>query len=330
MLYARVIRPPSRGADLIDLETDVTTMPGVVEVVRDGNFLGVIAEREEVAIRAAERLRAQAKWDEMPSLPDEDKLAAFLTAAPAQTSVLAESGGRAGVPPVNRSIEATFHRPFIAHAAMGPSSATALVTATGATHLEVWTHSQGVYMLSRELARAFDLAEDQITVRHVKGSGCYGHNGADDAAMDAALLAWAVPGRPVQVVWSRQDELTWAPFGPASVVRIVADVATGGDVLRLAARDLGQRPRQPPGYVRAVGLLAASHREGGQEIETGPEPPLEWGGGAGRNAVPGYAFPAHRVVNHQLSVMPLRTSSMRALGGFVNVFAIESFMDELA
>ena len=148
--------------------------------------------------------------------------------------------------------------------------------------------------------------------------------------MDAALLAWAVPGRPVQVVWSRQDELTWAPFGPASVVRIVADVAAGGDVLGWQHEIWGNGHVTRPGYVRAVGLLAASHRDGGQEIETGPEPPLERGGGAGRNAVPGYAFPAHRVVNHQLSVMPLRTSSMRALGGFVNVFAIESFMDELA
>ncbi|HEY6575545.1 MAG TPA: molybdopterin cofactor-binding domain-containing protein [Mycobacterium sp.] len=330
MLYARVVRPPSRGADLIDLETDVTTMPGVVKVVRDGNFLGVIAEREEVAVRAAERLRAQAKWDEIPTLPDEDKLAAFLTSAPAQTSVLAESGVRVGHAPAHRSLEATFHRPFLAHGAMGPSSATALVTVAGATRLEVWTHSQGVYMLGRELARAFDLTEDQIIVRHVKGSGCYGHNGADDAAMDAALLAWAVPGRPVQVVWSRQDELTWAPFGPASVVRILADVAAGGDVLRWQHEIWGNGHVTRPGYVRAVGLLAASHRDGGQEIETGPEPPLEWGGGAGRNAVPGYAFPAHRVVNHQLSVMPLRTSSMRALGGFVNVFAIESFMDELA
>ena len=131
MLYARVVRPPSRGADLIDLETDVTTMPGVVRVVRDGNFLGVIAEREEVAVRAAERLRAQAKWDEIPTLPDEDKLAAFLTSAPAQTSVLAESGVRVGHSPAHRSLEATFHRPFLAHGAMGPSSATALVTAAG-------------------------------------------------------------------------------------------------------------------------------------------------------------------------------------------------------
>jgi nicotinate dehydrogenase subunit B len=330
MLYARVVRPPSRGAHLIDCQTDVTAMPGVVTVVRDGDFLGVIAEREEVAVRAAERLRGQAMWDEMPSLPDEDKLPTFLTTAPAETTVLAESGGAAGEASTHRSLEATFHRPFLAHAAMGPSSATALVTAAGAARLQVWTHSQGVYMLRRELARAFDLTEDRITVHHVKGSGCYGHNGADDAAMDAALFASAVPGRPVQVVWSRQDELTWAPFGPAAVVRIVADVAGSGDVLRWQHEIWGNGHVSRPGYVRAVGLLGASHRKGGQEIESGREPPLEGGGGAGRNAVPGYAFPTYTVVNHQLSVMPLRTSSMRALGGFVNVFAIESFMDELA
>ena len=164
----------------------------------------------------------------------------------------------------------------------------ALVTAAGATRLEVWTHSQGVYMLRRELARAFDLAEDQITVRHVKGSGCYGHNGADDAAMDAALLAWAVPGRPVQVVWSRQDELTWAPFGPASVVRIVADVATGGDVLRWQHEIWGNGHISRPGYVRAVGLLAASHRGRRAGDRNRPASP-RWNGVVEQDATP---FPA--------------------------------------
>ena len=198
------------------------------------------------------------------------------------------------------------------------------------TRLQVWTHSQGVYMLGRELARAFDLAEDQIIVRHVEGLAAMAITAPTTPRWTPHCSRWAVPGRPVQVVWSRQDELTWAPFGPAAVVRIVADVAAGGDVLRWQHEIWGNGHVTRPGYVRAVGLLAASHRDGGQEIESGAEPPLEWGGGAGRNAVPGYAFPAYRVVNHQLSVMPLRTSSMRALGGFVNVFAIESFMDELA
>ena len=187
-----------------------------------------------------------------------------------------------------------------------------------------------MYPLRRELARALKLTEDQVRVRHVEGAGCYGHNAADDAAMDAALLALAVPGRPVQVVWSRADELGWEPYGPAAVVRVAADVDARGDVLSWQHEIWGNGHVTRPGFARSIGLLAASHRDGGEQIEPAAEPPLERGGGAGRNAVPGYAFPAYRVMNHRLSVMPLRTSSLRSLGGFLNVFAIESFMDELA
>jgi nicotinate dehydrogenase subunit B len=342
MLYGRVVRPPSRGATLLDVGAEpAMALAGVVTVVRDGSFLGVIAEREEVALRAADLLRAEAKWQEQPTLPDEDDLPAFLTTAPAETSVLAESAPAASAPPRSaaRSHEAIYHRPYLAHAAMGPSSATALARTGTAENgvgngvgvrLEVWTHSQGVYLLRRELARALKLTEEQVRVRHVEGAGCYGHNGADDAAMDAALLALAVPGRPVQVVWSRSDELGWEPYGPAAVVRIAADVDARGDVLCWQHDIWGNGHVTRPGFARSIGLLAASHRDGGEQIEAATEPPLERGGGAGRNSVPGYAFPAYRAVNHRLSVMPLRTSSLRALGGFLNVFAIESFMDELA
>src|SRR5580704_266882 len=353
MLYGRIVRPPSRGATLLDDGAEpAMALSGVVTIVRDGSFLGVIAEREEVALRAADLLRADAKWQERPTLPDEDDLPAFLTTAPAETSVLAESAPPASAPPRSaaRSHEATYHRPYLAHAAMGPSSATALARTGPAgngvdggnrgdgvdggnrvgVRLEVWTHSQGVYLLRRELARALKLTEEQVRVRHVEGAGCYGHNGADDAAMDAALLALAVPGRPVQVVWSRSDELGWEPYGPAAVVRIAADVDARGDVLAWQHDIWGNGHVTRPGFARSIGLLAASHRDGGEQMEAAAEPPLERGGGAGRNAVPGYAFPAYRAVNHRLSVMPLRTSSLRALGGFLNVFAIESFMDELA
>jgi len=339
MLYGRVVRPPSRGATLLDVGTEpAMALPGVVTVVRDGSFLGVIAGREEVALRAAGLLRAEAKWQERPTLPDEGNLPAFLTSAPAETSVLAEAAPPAGAPagPAARSHEATYHRPYLAHAAMGPSSATALATAVpgneakgSSVQLEVWTHSQGVYLLRRALTRALKLTGEQVRVRHVEGAGCYGHNGADDAAMDAVLLALAVPGRPVQVVWSRSDELGWAPFGPAGVVRIAADVDARGDVLSWQHEIWGNGHVTRPGFA-PTGLLAASHRVGGEPIEAAGDPPMERGGGSGRNAVPGYAFPAYRAVSHRLSVMPLRTSSMRALGGFLNVFAIESFMDELA
>jgi CO/xanthine dehydrogenase Mo-binding subunit len=329
--YGRIVRPPSRGATLVAVDTaPALAMPGVVTVVRDGDFLGVVAEREEVALRAAGRLRADATWEERPALPDEDDLPAFLTSAPAETAVLAEKDARLPAAAVASSMEASYHRPYISHGSIGPSSATALVTDRDGVRLEVWTHSQGIFVLRGVLAQALELGEDQVTVRHTDGAGCYGHNGADDAAMDAALLALAVPNSPVQVVWSRQDELTWAPFGPGAVVRMAADVDADGRVLSWRHEIWGNGHIARPGYTDSVALLAASHRSGGGEIRTAPEPPWQRGGAAGRNAVPGYDFPAYQVVNHHLTTMPLRTSSLRSLGAFLNVFAAESFMDELA
>jgi CO/xanthine dehydrogenase Mo-binding subunit len=335
LVYGRIVRPPSRGATLLSVDQGPTVeLAGVLTVVRDGSFLGVVAEREETAIAAADRLRACAVWQERPTLPDEGDLPSFLTSAPSERTVVADVVQPAGAGPqsVAARHEATYHRPYLAHAAMGPSTATARASVDDdGPRLQVWTHSQGVYLLRRELGRALRLGEEHISVQHVEGSGCYGHNGADDVALDAALLALAVPERPVQVVWSRPDELGWAPFGPAAVVRIAADVDAEGTVLTWHHDVWGNGHVTRPGFVKAVSLLAATHRDGGEPIGPGGEPSLEeHGGGATRNALPGYGFPAYTVVNHLLSVMPLRTSALRSLGAFVNVFAIESFMDELA
>ncbi|MDX6342371.1 MAG: nicotinate dehydrogenase subunit [Trebonia sp.] len=331
LCYGRIVRPPSRGAALTGLDTTATlALPGVLTVVRDGSFLGVVAEREEVALRAADRLRAGATWERRPTLPDPGDLPGFLRSAAAETAVLAERGAPPAREQVATSVEATYHRPYLAHASMGPSSATALFGSRDGSRLQVWSHSQGIYLLRAELARALGLADDDVTVRHVEGPGCYGHNGADDAAMDAALLAMAVPGRPVQVVWSRADELAWAPFGAAGVVRVAADVDEAGNVLSWHHEIWGNGHSTRPGSARSVALLANSHRASGEEIEAAAEPPMARGGGAGRNSVPDYDFPAYRAVNHRLLDMPLRTSALRSLGAFLNVFAAESFMDELA
>jgi nicotinate dehydrogenase subunit B len=325
MLYGRVVRPPSRGATLTALDTAATlALPGVVTVVRDGDFLGLVAEREEVALRAAERLRADATWDQTPTLPDEDDLPAFLTQAPTETTVLAD--GSPSAVTAHRSSSATYHRPFIAHGSIAPSCAVAL-----AEHdeLQIWSHSQSVYNLRREIARELGMRPEQLVVRHVEGAGCYGHNGADDAAMDAALLALAAPGRPVQVVWSRADELGWAPLGTAGVVRVSADTAEDGTVLSWRHEIWSGSFISRPGMTEPPAFLGTSHRSR-TAIHSDAEPPLERGGGTRRNAVPGYGFPSYDVVNHLIPQMPLRTSALRSLGAHLNVFAAESFMDELA
>jgi CO/xanthine dehydrogenase Mo-binding subunit len=323
-LFGRVLRPPGRSARLLDVEAGpVRALPGVVDVVRDGDFVGVIAEREDVVLRALDALAARCSWQQDPSLPDQHDLAAYLRAATAEESVVAEQGDPA---PDGATVTASFSRPYLAHASIGTSSAIALWQDA---RLRVWSHSQGVYQLRAELARWFDVDQDAVTVTHVESAGCYGHNGADDAAGDAALLAASVQGRPVQVVWSRHDELAWAPFSPAMAVTVRAVVDETGrpthwehDIWSNGHSGRPSSPGNPP-------LLAARHQTGEQGIVS-TDPPLARGGGSTRNAVPGYTIPNLRVVSHRLTEMPLRTSAMRSLGAHLNVYAIESVVDELA
>jgi CO/xanthine dehydrogenase Mo-binding subunit len=224
-------------------------------------------------------------------------------------------------------MNARYSRPYLAHGSIGPSCALAQEQESG---LRVWTHSQGIFNLRRDLALALDLAEDQVVVQHVQGAGCYGHNGADDVAFDAARLARAAGGRPVRVQWSRADELAWSPFGPAMAVEIEADLDDAGGIVawRHAIWSNGHTSR--PGRGKTPALLGAWHL--GKPFERLPaiNPSVAGGGGSDRNSIPLYTFPAWQIVNHWVTAMPLRTSALRSLGAYANVFAIESFIDELA
>jgi CO/xanthine dehydrogenase Mo-binding subunit len=324
-LFGRVVRPPSRGARLLNVdETRVRAVPGVVEVVRDGDFIGLVAEREDVAMQAVDLLAAGCTWKQEPSLPDQHELADYLRTAPAERTVLVDQGRSADVRP---SVVASFSRPYLAHASIGTACA---IAEWQAGRLRVWSHSQGVYQLRAELARWFDVEPSRVTVTHVEGAGCYGHNGADDAAGDAALLAAAVPGRPVHLVWSRQDELGWAPFGPAMAVTVRVTVDDAGLPVHWAQEIWSNGHSGRPSSAGNPPLLAAIHQAGDADSIPSTEPPLNRGGGSARNAVPGYRVPNLQVVSNRLATMPLRTSALRSLGAHLNVYAIEAVMDQLA
>jgi CO/xanthine dehydrogenase Mo-binding subunit len=325
MLFGRVGRPPSRGAVLISVDEDAARqVPGVVAVVRDGAFLGVVAEREENALRALAALRAGCVWKEEDSLPDERDLPGFLRSAPTEETVLSDTGT---VPaPAARSVRAQFSRPYLAHASIAPSCGLAL---WDGGRLSVWSHTQGVYRLHDAICRSLGLPAEDVVVEHVEGAGCYGHNAADDAAYDAVLLARSVPGRPVQVVWTREDELTWGPLGPAMVVEIEADLDEAGHVQRWQHDVWSNGHAGRPGPASSP-LLAELLVEDAATGKPSGDPPLQRGGGSGRNAVPLYDLPGQLVRTHRLQTMPLRTSALRALGAHLNVYAIESVVDELA
>jgi CO/xanthine dehydrogenase Mo-binding subunit len=317
-----------RPTEALATTAAVEALPGVVRVVRDGSFLAVIAQAEPELARALRRLKAVARWSERETLPDMNDLPAFLRSQPVETSVVDEKPAAAPADVVRR-FSASYARPYIAHASIGPSCGLARWSADGA-RLEVWTHAQGVYPMQRDLALLLRIAPEAITVSHVPGAGCYGHNGADDAAVDAALVARAVPGRPVQVLWTRADELTCAPFGAAMAVDVRAGVDAQGRIVEWQHEIWSNGHSMRPGRAPVPVFHAAPLLEQGFPPQVSINVPVSTGAGAERNSIPSYEFGGHRIVNHRLLTMPLRTSSLRSLGAHCNVFAAESMLDEIA
>ena len=324
MLHGRVLQPPSPWRRLAEIDTDaLANLADGVEIVRDGSFLGVIAEREDVAARAIARAGELAVWTPGESAPADPVAAIAATdAAPEVIHVAGDAGSAEG-----RRIATTVSRPFIAHASAAPSCA---VATWRDERLEVRCHSQAIYGVRDALAVVFGLGPEAVDVIHMPGAGCYGHNGQDDVTLDAALLARAVPGRPVRVLWSRADEFAVAPMGPAMVTRAEATVDAAGRIQALTVDVASQPHVRRPGRGGTVNMLAAERLDSPFPSATPDDVPVERGGGADRNAVPLYAIPNLHVAKRIVRDLPYRTSSLRGLGAFTNVFALETLMDDVA
>ncbi|HTE96191.1 MAG TPA: molybdopterin cofactor-binding domain-containing protein, partial [Bradyrhizobium sp.] len=325
MLYGRVVRPSHGFAGLVSLdESKVRSMQGFTAIVREGSFVGVLAEREDTAISAQQALRRAALWSDGGSLPQD--IHSWLKEHAVEHRVINQKEDATTRSRAANALEAVYSKPYISHASIGPSCAIAQFEGD---KLTVWSHSQGIFNLRRDLAIVLGMHEEAIVVRHVEGAGCYGHNGADDAALDAALLARAVRGRPVQVQWMRDDEFAWAPCGPAMAFMLRAALDSQGNIVDWQHDLWSNGHSSRPGRAANPALLAAWHLSKPYERPSAINMPLP-AGAADRNAIPIYDFPNQRVVNHYVREMPVRTSALRSLGAYANVFAIESFMDELA
>ena len=322
MVHARVVRPPSYGAKLASVESArVEKMLGVLKVVRNGSFLAVVAEREYQAIVAMRELAKAARWQEQPALPPQTGLYEHFQRLPREDFV--DLGGASELATGTGTIRATYRRPYQMHASIGPSCAVALLQDGVYT---IYSHTQGVYPLRAAIAEMLTAPAERIRIIHMEGSGCYGHNGADDAGADAALIASAFPGRPVRVQWMREDEHAWEPYGSVMVSSVRA---------RLDGANVAEWQYEVWSSTHTTRPPPAGHLAPAWSIETpfAPPPPKPLplpAGGGNRNALPGYTFGNARVVHHFVPSSPLRVSALRALGGYHNVFATESFMDELA
>ncbi|HVU96025.1 MAG TPA: molybdopterin cofactor-binding domain-containing protein [Puia sp.] len=322
MLHARVIHPPVYGAQInaFDQQSVKSKLPDITLTV-NGSFLAVLAPTEYSVIKAHDVVQNAVKWSSPEPLPDIQPahLPAYLRTLPVQTERVTEKGDTTPLKH-NATLKATYFKPYIMHGAIGPSCAVAHYE-NG--KLDIWSHSQGVYPLRETIAALLHLSPDDIHVKGTPGSGCYGHNGADDAAAEAALLAVANPGRHIRVQWSREDEHGWEPYGSAMLMDLEAIVLPSGKITHwnyaLRSDTHGTRPGGNP-----ANLLPAHYIE-----NPIAQKPSGYSGGAYRNAEPYYAIP-NRLVEAHFFTGPLRASSLRSLGAYANIYAIESFMDELA
>jgi nicotinate dehydrogenase subunit B len=328
MVFARAVRPPRYGAKLLALdEAAVRSLPGVVAVVRDGNFLAVAAKREEQAIAARNALASAARWsDDAVPLPDIADLHGELKKLRAETIVVGTAGQSEPVPAQAKRVSAEYSRSYLSHASIGPSCAVAWLKDGQMT---VWSHTQGAFPLRGDLAKVLGMQTDHVDVIHTPGAGCYGHNGADDVALDAALVARAVAGTPVKLQWMRDDEFAWAPFGPAMAMKVEAALASDGKIVDWSYDVWSNSHAMRPGQAGGVNLLAAWDLSAPFIKSPPPHIPQPFGDGD-RNAVPFYELPRKEIRNHLLLDTPIRNGSFRTLGSHGNIFAIESFMDELA
>ena len=316
LLHGRVIHPPAVGATLQSVdEGSIKGIPGVL-VVREQSFLGVVAEDEWAAVRAARELKAS--WSAGTGLPGNDGLIRAIRQSPAQDETLLARGDAAGalVAAAGKAMSATYYWPPQSHASLGPSCAVADVRADGAT---VWTASQATHKYRPHFARFLELAAEKVRLVYLDGAGCYGMNGHEDAAADAALLSRAV-GRPVRVQWMREDEHGWDPKGPPQLLDLRASLDGNG---RVAAWQAEMWVPQATKGLPNIPLLspAAAGLQQPQGLATGL---------ITQDADPAYPVPNVRVVAHWLRDTPLRPSNIRAPGKIGNTFAVEGFIDELA
>ena len=325
VLHARTLRQPNRGATLVSLDEAAIrrAAKGELQIVREANFVAFVSPVESVAQAAAVAAPRHATWNNVRHLVPEQQEAAWLKGQPSDDRHI---GAPPPVSPPKNLVQATFSRPYIAHASMAPSCA--LAEFRGG-HLTVRSHGQGMHPLRQNLAGALGLPIDAITCQHLHGAGCYGHNGADDAALDAALIALRIPGKCIRLQWRREEEFGFEPVGPAMLVTLHVDLDAKGRPADWTTEIWSPTHVQRPGS--GTGFLLASEAMATPPPEVAPFDPTEQRGGGGtRNALPIYDVPAHRIVHHLVMRPPVRTSALRGLGALPNVYAIESLIDDLA
>jgi nicotinate dehydrogenase subunit B len=323
MLHGRVIRPPEAGAKLLRVEEN-SALPGLVRIVRRGEFLGVVCEREEQAVEAARRLRVE--WSKPAPMywSSYDELYRHLRSEKPKVSKAEGAKGdlEKAIAAAARRVEARYEYPFQSHASMGPGCALADVRDGGAV---VWFGGQKPYPMRMAVADLLELPAEKVRVVWMPGPGSYGMNDADDCAADAALLSQAV-GRPVRLQYTRADGTGWDPKGPPATILMRAGLDPSNAVTAWDYEARGFSGRVRPSGTDIAGDSLAGQLIGGMKTKSTDHPQF---------SAESYGFAHRRKVSHTIAWdrslgTPLRTAHLRDPDGMATCFASESFLDEVA
>ncbi len=330
MWHARILRGPHPFSSATEWPVaQLEKLKGVERVLIHNAFVALIGRDEGALHKAHAQARQLVNWI-VPKIPAQQPAHVLLPSMDKKSSIALHEAGQAtpgnGPGKDRHRLHRQYSRPYIAHASIGPSCALASPTDDGG--VQVWSHSQGVFNLRDQVAQALKLSKQQVQVIHEPGAGCYGHNGADDVAFDAAFIAhtW---GLNVRVQWSREDELTVSPMGAASSVDIQAGLSADGHIQNWHVQVWSHAHVNRPGWGNGLQLLGAWQALSDEKPPEPKDMPLPAGGGL-RNAVPAYEVGELTVEHHFLESSPVRVSALRSLGAHANVFAIECLMDELS
>jgi CO/xanthine dehydrogenase Mo-binding subunit len=322
MLHGRIVRGPSAGTIFQSLDVSaVERMPDIVKVVQAGTFTAIVAETEWAAILALRRLQMAPFVRSGPALPDGD-VVAVLKSLPAEDITILDTHSPS--PHTGRTVTARYTRSWLCHGSIGPSCAVALFDGDVMT---VWSHSQGIFDVRRFVAELVNLPTEKVHVIHSESAGCYGQNGADDAAADAAMIAKLMPNRPIRLQWMREQEFGWEPLGPAMVTELEASLDADSRIATWRHEIWSNRHNARP--QSAGGVFVGGEIRPPFPVPQGEPIPMPEGDGS-RNSNPLYALPNMHVVFHYIPDMPMRVSALRSLGAHLNVFSIECMFDELA
>jgi nicotinate dehydrogenase subunit B len=317
MVHGRVVRPPALGARLESVdESSVKDVAGLVKIVREGSFLGVVAESEWGAIKAARQIKAT--WSKWEGLPEQAKLYDHVRATKIEKDDATSNVGNSAdaMAQAATKLAATYDFAIHTHGSIGPSCA---VAEFKDGKLTSWSASQATHDLRKQLAEMFGLPAENVRCIYLEGSGCYGRNGHEDAAGDAAILAKAV-GRPVRVQWSRADEHGWDPKGPPTLMDLRAGMDAAGNVTAWESEFF--IPQQTAGSFM-VPLTPATLAGLPQKGDIAP-------GNIFQNSAIPYKFANVKTICRRLATTPFRPSWIRTPGRMQNTYANECFMDELA